>query len=310
MIFTVMMIPGIWAMTQFDASRKFMIAQGKPTMPMIIQLVTMIMHYLWCLLLVGYLDLRIEGTAIATNITFILNMAFSDLILMTNQDFEKTRNLRSWKDLFEGWLEYLMIGIPGAIMLCGEWWAFEILAILSGCIGVADLAAEIIIISFVTFVFMIPLGLSLTASSLTGNCLGEQNVPLAKRFANIAMSINLVLVIIVIILLTAFNYQIIRVFSTDPEVVDITQNALVIVIFYLFLDAIHGVQSGVIKGLGLQRPTALMVFITHYLIGMPLAVAFAFWAKMGVSGLWLGFTIAAALLDIEFYFLISRADWN
>ena len=53
-----------------------------------------------------------------------------------------------------------------------------------------------------------------------------------------------------------------------------------------------------------------MIFLTYYILGMPLAVAFAFWAEMGVSGLWLGFSIAIFVLDIEFYILIRRADWN
>ena len=155
-----MLIPGIWAMTQFDASRKFMIAQRRPNKPMIVQFITMVMHFLWCYIFIGMLDLRVTGAAIATNITFIMNMAISDVILLSSKEFELTRVLEEWKMLFSGWSDYLRIGIPSVIMLCGEWWAFEILAILSGIIGIADLAAEIIIINIVSFVFMAPLGLS------------------------------------------------------------------------------------------------------------------------------------------------------
>jgi hypothetical protein len=32
------------------------------------------------------------------------------------------------------------------LMVCFEWWAFELLAIFSGIIGVKELAAEIVII--------------------------------------------------------------------------------------------------------------------------------------------------------------------
>jgi MATE family multidrug resistance protein len=58
------------------------------------------------------------------------------------------------------------------MMVCFEWWAFEVLAVLSGYISVAALAAEVVIINIVSFIFMMPLGISYAASSLTGNYLG------------------------------------------------------------------------------------------------------------------------------------------
>ena len=50
--------------------------------------------------------------------------------------------------------------MPGAMMLCFEWWAFELLALLSGLISVEALAAEIVVINVTSFIFMVPLGTS------------------------------------------------------------------------------------------------------------------------------------------------------
>lgn len=47
-----------------------------------------------------------------------------------------------WEDLGT----FLKIGVPGMLMLCFEWWAFELLAIFTGLLGVAQLAAEVVII--------------------------------------------------------------------------------------------------------------------------------------------------------------------
>lgn len=70
------------------------------------------------------------------------------------------------------WGAYLRVGIPGAFMLCFEWWAFELLAIFTGYMGVEALAAEVVIINLVSTIFMMPLGISFAASSLTGNFIG------------------------------------------------------------------------------------------------------------------------------------------
>ena len=68
--------------------------------------------------------------------------------------------------------EYLSIGIPGACMLCFEWWVFELLAIFSGLMSVEALAAEVIVVNIVTLVFMVPLGTAYAASAFTGYFLG------------------------------------------------------------------------------------------------------------------------------------------
>jgi MATE family multidrug resistance protein len=71
-------------------------------------------------------------------------------------------------------------------MVCFEWWAFELLAIYSGYFGISQLAAEVVIINRVSFLFMMPLGISFSASSLTGNCIGRRNIQMAKPFSSMA----------------------------------------------------------------------------------------------------------------------------
>ena len=43
-------------------------------------------------------------------------------------------------------------------MQCFEWWAFELIAIFAGLIGVKELAAQVAVINVIGFVYMIPLG--------------------------------------------------------------------------------------------------------------------------------------------------------
>lgn len=99
---------------------------------------------------------------------------------------------------------FLRIGIPGMLMLCFEWWAFELLAIFTGLIGVNDLAAEVVIINMISFIFMLPLGISYSASALTGNYLGEGKIDLAKRFAALTILLDVILTTIIVILLYCF----------------------------------------------------------------------------------------------------------
>jgi len=94
---------------------------------------------------------------------------------------------------------YLRIGVMGMLMLCFEWWAFELLAIFTGLLGVKQLAAEVVIINMITFIFMLPLGISYAASALTGNFLGENKVKVAKTFAALTILLDVILTSIIVL---------------------------------------------------------------------------------------------------------------
>jgi MATE family multidrug resistance protein len=154
------------------------------------------------------------GAAIATNITYMLNMFLIEVILRYHQDFRYTRcKLMNLTCIFSNWMDYLKIGVPGACMICFEWWAFELLAIFSGYISVEALAAEVVIINIVSFIFMMPLGISYSASSLTGNYIGQGNARLAKRYANLTVLLTMILTLFVLFLMSFYHLEIASLFT-------------------------------------------------------------------------------------------------
>lgn len=168
------------------------------------------------------------------------------------------------------------------LMLCFEWWAFELLAIYTGLLGVVQLAAEVVIINMITFVFMLPLGISYTASALTGNFIGENKIALAKRFAIMTIVLDVILTSIVVLLLGIYQEGVSRIFTKETEVVGVIHETVWVLLIYIWFDTIHGVQSGIIRGLGLQAYGFIYTLICYYIIGMPLALVLAFTFKMGI----------------------------
>lgn len=60
----------------------------------------------------------------------------------------------------QGWGEFLKLALPGTLMLCAEWWGFEVTVIAVGLIGQVELAAHTIAFNVMGICWMIPLGLS------------------------------------------------------------------------------------------------------------------------------------------------------
>ena len=77
--FVCIMLPGIWAMGQFDATKKFLSSQQLSRIPVVTQIFTTILHLLMCWLFIKEWKMKEVGAAIATSLTYILNMVISDI---------------------------------------------------------------------------------------------------------------------------------------------------------------------------------------------------------------------------------------
>ena len=72
--YCIICIPGVWAMTQFDATKRFLSALQMGSIPMLTQYATAIVQIICCYTFVIWFEWGILGVAAATNITFFLNM--------------------------------------------------------------------------------------------------------------------------------------------------------------------------------------------------------------------------------------------
>merc|ERR1711990_609403 len=86
MHYVTLMIPGVWAMGQFDSTKKFLSSQCKNTIPVVAQLITTILHFGFCHLFILKLNMREYGAAAATNITYILNLVIGDIWIRATMD--------------------------------------------------------------------------------------------------------------------------------------------------------------------------------------------------------------------------------
>lgn len=205
---------------------------------------------------------------------------------------------------------YFSISAPGLVLMCAENCAFDIISILSGLISVPSIAAQIIAQQFATFVYTIPLGISYAASALAGTYVGEGKIDMARRFTNFILVFGLTLILFVDLLLWLLEDQITNLFTTDPQVVQILKRVMVVFYVYVPLDSLKGIQSGIIKGLGLQKLGSYYAIFVYFIVGLPLACVFVFVVGWGVAEMWVAMGISQLLSGISYYFLINYNDWN
>ena len=115
------------------------------SVPTYVQCGTLVVHLIVCWVFVNKFGWKETGAALATDITYILNMIIIDICCIRMEKFKESWILPD-KRTFDNFCHYVKVGVPGACMLCFEWWCFELLAIFSGLMSVEALAAEVVVV--------------------------------------------------------------------------------------------------------------------------------------------------------------------
>ena len=136
------------------------------------------------------------------------------------------------------------------MMQCAEWWAFELLAIFAGILGTHQLAAQVAVINIIGLLYMVPLGVQFCAAANVGEMVGKGNVTMAKKHAITHLIYATTMMAIIMLILRTNQEVVAGLFTNDEEDMYYIYETLGILSFYIVLDAIHGVNSGVVRALG------------------------------------------------------------
>ncbi|XP_077140099.1 multidrug and toxin extrusion protein 1-like isoform X1 [Ranitomeya variabilis] len=211
---------------------------------------------------------------------------------------------------FEDWGPFIRLAIPSMLMVCIEWWAFEIGTILSGVLSMEDLGAQTVIYQLAIIVFMVPMGFGIATSVRVGHALGAGDIVQAKKSMLVAISMTEFCALISSILLLSLKNVIAYIFTSDEYIVKLVSYVLPIYAGCHLLDACVATCSGVLRGTGKQKIGAIFHAVGFYIIGLPVGISLMFAAKMGIKGFWIGILLCGFLQIIIFLVFVFKIDWE
>ncbi|NXR11730.1 S47A2 protein, partial [Semnornis frantzii] len=139
------------------------------------------------------------------------------------------------RDCLLDWHSFIHLAIPGMLMMCIEWWTFEIGSFLAGLLSVVQLGAQSVIYELSSTAYMVPLGFSVAASVRVGNALGSGDAVQAKTSCVTALLCAGVFAVVVSVLLGTLKDVVGYVFTSDREIVVLVSKVMVIFApFHLF----------------------------------------------------------------------------
>ncbi|XP_068606733.1 multidrug and toxin extrusion protein 1-like [Brachionichthys hirsutus] len=255
------------------------------------------------------LDLGVAGSAAANAISQYL-LATVLYIYICLRGLHKA-TWGGWSmDCLQEWGLFIKLAIPCMLMLCLEWWMFEIAAFLAGVISNSELGAQTILYELTVLAYMIPLGLSAAASVRIGNALGAGNPEQAKLSCRVLQICAFIIACLVGGSLCIAKDFIGYIFTSEQDIVRRVSDVMIIFCFTHMADSLSGVNGGVLRGAGKPTVGAVCSLVGYYVIGTPIGVSLMFAADMGIVGLWIGLCICVLMQSSFFLIFICRMDWK
>ncbi|XP_038014087.1 multidrug and toxin extrusion protein 1 [Motacilla alba alba] len=239
---------------------------------------------------------------------------YTQVILLVLYMWWRKIHVKTWggwsRECLVDWGSFIWLAVPGMVMMCIEWWTFEIGSFLAGLISVVELGAQSVIYELACVAYMVPLGISVAASVRVGNALGAGNVEQAKTSCITALLCTGVFAVVVAALLGSLRNVVGYIFTNDTEIVTLVSRVMLIFGPFHLLDATAATCGGVLRGTGRQKLGAMANAVGYYTIGFPIGISLMFAAKMGVLGLWVGMIICISVQALSFLAFVIRMDWR
>ena len=140
---------------QYNLYKRWLACQRLTIIPMVAMFIATFLHIPLCYFFVIYYDFDIRGLGMASSIKDFVLLLSVMIYAACNQQVRPYLFMPD-SSSFCGWGEYLKISIPGTVMMCAEWWAVEILVVLSGTLGVTEQASQVLVATLNTIFFMAP----------------------------------------------------------------------------------------------------------------------------------------------------------
>ncbi|KAL6641035.1 hypothetical protein ACP70R_019216 [Stipagrostis hirtigluma subsp. patula] len=268
-------------------------------------------HVAVCWALVRGAGMGARGAALSNAVSYAVNLLILALYVRLSGACKSTWTGFS-AEAFKELRRFAELAVPSAMMLCLEWWSFEILVLLSGLLPNPQLETSVLSISLNTGVllFMIPLGLSYSISTRVSNELGAGRPQAAKLATKVvmcmALSQGLVMTFAMTLLRGIWGYM----YSSEQEVVKYIAKMVPILGISFLIDGLHASLSGVLTGCGKQKIGAAVNLGAFYLAGIPMAVLLAFVFHLNGMVLWLGIVCGSLTKLLLLAVIAWSIDWQ
>ncbi|KAI6686116.1 hypothetical protein NL676_032029 [Syzygium grande] len=310
-IFNRWMIPSLFAYGLLQCLNRFLQTQNNVLPMMMSSLVIASLHIVVCWVFIFKFGLGIRGAALANTIS-----NWNNVILLAIYVKLSPACIKTWtgftREALLDLVSFVKLAVPSAVMICFEYWSFELVVLLSGLLPNPKLETSVLSISLNTcwMVYMISVGLGGAISTRVSNELGAGGGAGARLALRVMIAIAITEGAIVGIVTILVRHVWGKLYSNEEEVIEYVARMMPLLALSDFLDGFQCVLSGSARGCGWQNLCAWINLGAYYVVAIPCAILFAFGFHLGGMGLWMGIICGLSVQVIALIAVNACTNWD
>ncbi|MEO7055087.1 MAG: MATE family efflux transporter [Rhizomicrobium sp.] len=298
----------------FFVFQSIMRGVGRPTLPVYIVLVTVILNFaLDPLFIFGWGPIPgygVMGAALATLATQVLAAIAGMIVLRAGRHGIHVKPRDFIPDIAY-MKRAFYLGAPASVEQSARALGLMVLTFLIASFGTRTLAAYGVGSNILQVVIIPAFGLSMAISVLAGQNIGAGNVERAAKIgrlgAQLAFAILTGIGVIVFLFAPAFAAFFV---PRDPSVIAAAAHFLRIMALAWGFMGVQLALTGVLRASGNMMTTMVLTLTTQWVIQFPLAYILSKHSSLGDTGIWWAFPITNAIAAAIVLAVYSRGDWK
>lgn len=210
--------------------------------------------------------------------------------------FERQCLLTAWK-----------LGLPAALERSTLSVAQIVITALISGIGTVAVATNHLAVTAESISYLPASGVAVAGTTLVGQAIGAGRKDLAQRFARTVSWMGVVIMTFGGGVLFFFAPQLIQIFSSDPQVIDLGSQVLRIVAFAEPLFGASIVASGALRGAGDSKGPFFINLATMW--GVRITLSLLLVGRLGLIGVWLAMAAELCARGLIFMIRLYRGKW-
>ncbi|KAL9682371.1 hypothetical protein QQ045_014167 [Rhodiola kirilowii] len=213
-VYALYLIPCVYGHAFLQSQVKFLQTQSIVFPMVLLSGLTFLFHAILCWIMLSKSNLGYRGAALSTTMSVWL----SQHVFIYSMYIKFSANCKeTWPgfstEALSGIRFHLRLAIPSTLMVCLEFWTFELMVLLSGLLPNPQLQTSVLTITLntSTLLFMVSFGFGAAISTRISNELGAGNPQAAKLAIRIVLAIYIVvglaLTLVLILVRRAWGYE-------------------------------------------------------------------------------------------------------
>ncbi|NLJ80779.1 MAG: MATE family efflux transporter [Firmicutes bacterium] len=250
-------------------------------------IVNVILNYVLIYGHFGFPRLELVGASLATIIGQGVALILALRVVLGGRYYLKLKWRKGFRPQWHHLRNIFDIGIPAAaeqlVMRIGSIIFVRTVASL----GTVAYATHQIGMNIHALSFMTGQAFAVSATSLVGQSLGKRRPDMAESYSNHTRRLGMVVAFGLAFIIFFFGRQIVGLYSDDPQIMDEGARILKLMALIQPFQSSQFILTGALRGAGDTRATAVIIFITVFLVRPSLAMLHVNKFGWGLIGAWI-----------------------